>query len=170
MATLKVRLFHFLFLDFHLKVVTSQERAVIRHFLKLRRWGALKRHCLMAFHGQGANLPSFWFTLFQLFYESFPCLTKLIPWSCNPPISPLMCVCPCDGVCATCYCSNGVGFWCLGLFKTNSHLSFSFCAHPWYPTLPLRSCSFQGTTSNANSRRYENNEPFTFSELRTSFE
>ena len=83
-------------------------------------------------------------------------------------------VCVCDSVCATRYCS-GVGFGCLGFcffffIKTNSHLSFSLCAHPCYPTLPLRSCSFQGTTSNANSRRYENNEPFTFLELRTSFE
>ena len=66
--------------------------------------------------------------------------------------------------------------WVFGFFvfffflKTNSHLSFSLCAHPCYPTLPLRSCSFQGTTSNANSRRYENKEPFTFLELRTSFE
>lgn len=35
---------------------------------------------------------------------------------------------------------------------------------------PDRSCSFQGTTSNANSRRYGNIGPFTFLELRTSFE
>lgn len=175
----KTRLLHFLFPSFF---ISNQPRLggfnfpgelCVSYLFRMGTWGGLSPHHAVASQFQEAASPSFRFTLFQLFMNHFHVYqshSQIIP--IHPSVL-LQCVCLWQCLCYPLlqWCRVWVfGFLFFFFIKTNSHLSFSLCAHPCYPTLPLRSCSFQGTTSNANSRRYENNEPFTFLELRTSFE
>lgn len=81
--------------------------------------------------GEGSSLPAFCFTLFQLLYgrsllyQNSSQQLNLVTY----PTCLLLCVCPCDSVCASYYCGDGTGFWCWGFKLTLTCLFPSVLTH-----------------------------------------